>query len=210
MKRCLSQKSESTLLVEGSIPSGLVSQTQGGHDEYQSGPPKPPSVVLEMEGRLAGASVTLVVRRCSTSMHTEENPYSPPATSIAVHSNDCDPKWYLTQAQKYYRRMGVGSLAYIGFVIVFTTTRQLRQGRLDIPETVGSIVWCALLAWLFITMIRIGYIPETEFPAHYKKARWIGIIAGALFFPILGLPAYISLRRLHRYNLLVNPEAKPH
>jgi hypothetical protein len=23
------------LLVEGSIPSGLVSQTQGGHDEYQ-------------------------------------------------------------------------------------------------------------------------------------------------------------------------------
>ena len=150
------------------------------------------------------------VRRCSTSMHTEEKPYSPPATSIAVHSNDCDPKWYLTQAQKYYRRMGVGSLAYIGFVIVFTTTRQLRQGRSDIPETVGSIVWCALLAWLFITMIRIGYIPETEFPAHYKKARWIGIIAGALFFPILGLPAYIALRRLHRHNLLVNPEAKPH
>ncbi|MFN7334155.1 MAG: hypothetical protein ACK5TC_03755 [bacterium] len=35
VKRCLSQKSESTLLVEGSIPSGLVSQTQGGHDEYQ-------------------------------------------------------------------------------------------------------------------------------------------------------------------------------
>ncbi|MFN7893537.1 MAG: hypothetical protein ACK5OC_24830 [Pirellula sp.] len=37
----MSQKSESTLLVEGSIPSGVVSQTQGGHDEYQSRAPKP-------------------------------------------------------------------------------------------------------------------------------------------------------------------------
>jgi hypothetical protein len=48
VKRCLSQKSESTLLVEGSIPSGLVSQTQGGHDEYQNVGPKSPTVRFEL------------------------------------------------------------------------------------------------------------------------------------------------------------------
>jgi hypothetical protein len=47
------------LLVEGSIPSGLVSQTQGGHDEYQNVGPKLPTVRFEMQDVLAGARSTL-------------------------------------------------------------------------------------------------------------------------------------------------------
>jgi hypothetical protein len=59
VKRCLSQKSESTLLVEGFIPSVLVSQTQGGHDEYLNVGPKLAKVRFEMEAVLAGARSTL-------------------------------------------------------------------------------------------------------------------------------------------------------
>jgi hypothetical protein len=54
----LSQKSESTLLVEGSIPSGLVSQTQGGHDEYQIDAPKPPNNAVSNGASSPAALVT--------------------------------------------------------------------------------------------------------------------------------------------------------
>jgi hypothetical protein len=105
--------------------------------------------------------------------------------------------------------MGIGALVYIGIVIVFTITTQLRKGSFRIPETVGPLVWCALLAWLFITMIRIGRLPEDQFPKHYKKARWVAILAGTLFLPILGLPAFISLRRLSLYNQSLKPNPNP-
>ena len=139
-------------------------------------------------------------------MHAE-NPYAPP-TAINRDANDAvDAHWYLARIQKYFRRMGIGALIYIGVVIVFTITTQLRNGNFRIPEAVGPVVWCALLTWLFTTMIRIGRLSEDQFPKHYNKARWVAILAGTLFLPILGLPAFISLRRLSLYNesLKTNP-----
>ncbi|MCY2977725.1 MAG: hypothetical protein NTU79_03565 [Planctomycetota bacterium] len=139
-------------------------------------------------------------------MHAE-NPYAPPTATNRDANDAVDAHWYLAQIQKYFRRMGIGALIHIGVVIVFTITTQLRKGNVRIPETVGPLVWCALLVWLFITMIRIGRLPEDQFPKHYKKARWVAILAGTLFLPILGLPAFISLRRLSLYkkSLKTNP-----
>jgi hypothetical protein len=139
-------------------------------------------------------------------MHAE-NPYAPPTATNRVMTDAVDAHWYLTRIQKYFRRMGIGALIYIGVAIVLAITTQLRKGRFGIPETVGPLVWCALLSWLFITMIRIGRLPEDQFPKHYKKARWVAILAGSLFFPIFGLPAFISLWRLSLYSktLKTNP-----
>ena len=141
-------------------------------------------------------------------MHAE-NPYAPPTATSQGVMDAIDAHWYLVRIQKYFRRMGIAALIYIGGVIVFTITTQLRNGKLRIPDTVGPLVWCAFLAWLFITMIRIGRLPEDQFPNHYKKARWVAILAGALFLPILGLPAFISLRRLSLYNDLLKTNQRP-
>jgi hypothetical protein len=138
-----------------------------------------------------------------------ENPYAPPTTANQNVIIAVDSTWYLTRIQKYFRRMGIGALVYIGVVIVFTITSQLPKGNFRIPQTVGPLVWCLLLAWLFVTMIRIGRLPEEQFPKHYKKARWVAIIAGTLFFPILGLPAFISLRRLSLYNETLKTTSNP-
>ena len=139
-------------------------------------------------------------------MHAE-NPYAPPKAANRDVNVAVDAHWYLTRIQKYFRRMGIGALIYIGVVIAFTVTTQLWKGTFRIPETVGALVWCALLAWLFITMIWIGRLPEDQFPKHYRTARWVAILAGTLFLSILGLPAFISLRRLSLYNesLKTNP-----
>ena len=137
-----------------------------------------------------------------SSMHAE-NPYAPPTATNRGVNDAVDAHWYLTRIQKYFRRMGIGGLVYIGVVIVLHITTQLRRGSFRITETAGPLVWCALLAWLFITMIRIGRLPEDQFPKHYRKARWIAILAGTLFLPILGLPAFISLRRLSLYSELL-------
>lgn len=132
-------------------------------------------------------------------MHAE-NPYSPPTTTNRDVNDAVDAHWYLVRIQKYFRRMGIGALIYIGVAFVFIVATQLRKESLQIPEIVGPLVWFALLSWLFIAMIRIGRLPEDQFPKHYKKARWVAILAGTLFLPILGLPAFISLRRLSLYN----------
>lgn len=135
-------------------------------------------------------------------MH-DDNPYAPPsATSLDDGTTTVDARWYLTRVQKYFRRMAIAGLIYTGVLILITIATQLRSETLQNPETAGTLVWSAFLAWLFITMIRIGRLPEDEFPKHYKKARWVVILVGTIFLPILGLPAIISLRRLSRYNAI--------
>lgn len=106
------------------------------------------------------------------------NPYAPPVVSASA-SAKCDGKdasWYLNRVQKYYRRMGTAMLAYIGIVVVVAVAKKTTDGSLRVADIAGPLLWCAFLAWLFVAMVRIGYMSHVDFPAHYKKARWIGII----------------------------------
>jgi len=98
-------------------------------------------------------------------------------------------------------------------ILVYTTIASsvgiagnVRAGSLAIAEIAGLLASCSLLVWLSITMIRLGRVSGDTFPAQYKKARWIGLIAGAVFFPILGLPAFLSIRRLTQYHELIHRE----
>jgi hypothetical protein len=152
-----------------------------------------------MASRIGGGSIIISVRPSGIQMPIE-NPYAPPTATIPGKTVDCDARWYLTRIQKCFRRMGIGALVYIVVAIVVTTTIEIRRPAIRIPQTVGPLVWSAIFGWIFLTMIRLGRLPEEEFPKHYKKARWITILAGTIFLPILGIPAYISLRRLTLYN----------
>ncbi|HBJ38274.1 MAG TPA: hypothetical protein DDZ51_26685 [Planctomycetaceae bacterium] len=104
--------------------------------------------------------------------------------------------------------MGLVGLAYVGLLVIGTAATQSIDERPIISNIFGMTVWCSLLTWLFVTMIRISNVPHADFQSHYTKARWSGIIAGAMFLPILGLPAMISVRRLTRYHELINAKSQ--
>ncbi len=100
--------------------------------------------------------------------------------------------------------MGLVGLSYVGLLVIGTAASQAIDELPKIGDLFGMTVWCSLLTWLFVTMIRISNVPHADLPSHYTKARWSGIIAGAMFLPILGFPAMISVRRLTRYHALIN------
>ncbi|MFO0942965.1 MAG: hypothetical protein U0930_19685 [Pirellulales bacterium] len=138
-----------------------------------------------------------------------ENPYAPPTSTTRDVNEAVDAHWYLERIQKYFRRMGIAGLVYLGVVFVFVITTELQEGTFRIPDAIGPLLWCSLLAWLNIAMIRMGRLPDDQFTKHYKKARWVTILVGTLFLPILGIPAFVTLRRLSLYNesLKTNPYA---
>jgi hypothetical protein len=141
-------------------------------------------------------------------MNLDSNPYAPPHITTTNRRDDRDAAWHLHHVQKYYRRMGLVGLSYVGLLVIATAASQAIDEQLKIANIFGIAAWCSLLAWLFVTMIRIGNIPHADFPSHYTKARWAGIVAGAMFLPILGLPALISVRRLTRYHELIHVKSR--
>ncbi len=141
-------------------------------------------------------------------MNLDSNPYAPPHIGTTTHRGDRDASWYIHHVQKYYRRMGLVGLSYVGLLIIGTAVSQAIDEPLQIAHIFGMTIWCSLLTWLFVTLIRISNVPHADFPSHYTKARWVGIIAGAMFLPILGFPAMISVRRLTRYHALINAKSQ--
>ncbi len=137
-------------------------------------------------------------------MDFNDNPYAAPNGVASIQRGDRDASWYLHHVQKYYRRMGIAGLTYVGLLVIGTVIGQAIDESFQVEHILGMSVWFTLLTWLFVTMIRIGYVPPADFPSHYTTARWTGIIAGAMFLPILGFPALVSVCRLTRYNALVN------
>jgi hypothetical protein len=100
--------------------------------------------------------------------------------------------------------MGILMLIYIFIVFLLAVGDIILFGSVGFWEMAAPLVCSFFLIWMFVTMTKIGNLSPDEFPSHYKKARWVGIIAGALFLPIIGVPAFISIRRLTRYDSLVN------
>jgi len=141
-------------------------------------------------------------------MKPDINPYTPPVVTPSALPDQRDASWYLHSVQKYYRRMGIAMLTYICIVAVLSIAGQALEGSITLASIGAPLIWCSLLVWLCAAMIKIGYVSPDDFPSCYRKARWVGIIAGAMFLPILGLPAFISLRRLSRYNSLTQSFGK--
>ena len=130
----------------------------------------------------------------------ETNPYAAPT----ANTEEWDASWHLNRAQKYYRRMGGGMLIYCAANLIISGILQFAESTLGIADVVAGLIFAAPLAWLFLALVRLGRVVPQEFPLYYKKARWSGIIAGGLFFPLLSVPAFIALRSLTKYQDLSN------
>jgi hypothetical protein len=49
-------------------------------------------------------------------------------------------------------------------------------------------------------MIKTAKDLAVDLDRTYRRARWLAILAAAIFFPILTIPAVLAVRRLERYR----------
>jgi hypothetical protein len=65
-----------------------------------------------------------------------------------------------------------------------------------------------MLAMFFFSgaMIQTAAQLPNDFERRYRRARWLGILAGAFGFPILTIPAFIGVSRLSKYREMINRE----
>lgn len=131
-----------------------------------------------------------------------ENPYLPPAVCAADEAEDGEAAWYLASALKYYRRMGIAMLLLYSTPVAIIVTVAFLNNEFDTATALGQLAVWSLMTGLFAALVWLGCLPHSDFPARYGKARWVGLIAGSLFLPVIGLPAFIAVRRLARYHSL--------
>jgi len=125
-----------------------------------------------------------------------ENPYASPQ---CVEVQD-DAESLLKATTKLYRRMGWFGIAYFSFIYPFTIVGQLSEGHFEVVPAIAGTIICGLMLAFFAIMIKTAKHLADDLDRYYRRARWLGILAGALFFPILTVPAFLAVRRLERYR----------
>ncbi len=137
------------------------------------------------------------------------NPYSAPLSatdlSDARHSD-----WYLASACRYLHGIGCAVIVYCFAVIPFWLHDIITSAAPHMSMVVGiPLVVTALFAFSVAMIKTAGQLP-TEFPRRYRRARWLGILAGAIGFPVLSIPAFLSVWRLSTYRNLNEFEVGVH
>lgn len=133
-----------------------------------------------------------------------ENPYASPKSLESPASATAS----LKVATRLFYWMGVFGLAYnFVFVPVAIVIGVTKDGP-EFAPIVGATIWCAVNCVLFRWMMTTAKDLGKDFDATYRRARWLGIVAGTLYFPILTVPAILAIRHLEscRQALVGEPE----
>ena len=134
------------------------------------------------------------------SFRPETNPYAAPANS----SHPRPAEWYLESACQYFRGIGWVSVIYAACVIPIPLYQLLTDKSPPLGEMVGvPTMMMVMLAFVGI-MIRTAMRLPRDFERLYKRARWLCIVAAAIGFPILTIPASIVMARLGKYRAMPN------
>ncbi len=132
--------------------------------------------------------------------HQETNPYAPPASPA-----DATPaEWYLASACRCFKGIGWAAVVYVACVIPFALYELLTAESPLLGEMIGMPTMMAATLVFFGTMIRTAMRLPSDFERLHKRARWLGILAGAFGFPILTIPAFIGVSRLSKYRTMTN------
>jgi len=95
--------------------------------------------------------------------------------------------------------MGWGAIAYVVCVIPFAVFGLLTDESLLLADVIVAPTMLAAVLLFFGAMIRTAVLLPRDFDRLYRRARWLGIVAGAAGFPILTYPAFIAVSRLGQY-----------
>jgi hypothetical protein len=113
---------------------------------------------------------------------------------------DADPqidKALLRKTAKLYRGMGWAGIVY-SLVCAFGMVNALTERQPQWGEALGMFIVATLAAAFFLFLIKTANHLGTTFDESYRRARWLGIIAATLFFPILTVPGILAVHRLER------------
>ena len=128
-----------------------------------------------------------------------QNPYASPATPGEARP----PEWYLLSACRYYKVMGWMVIVYFACVVPATLVQAVMNAPLPVGEVVGMPIMATAFSLFFGWMIRTASQLPTDFKRLYKRARWQGILTGAIACPILTIPAFIAVSRLAKYRAML-------
>jgi hypothetical protein len=135
-------------------------------------------------------------------METTENPYAPPPTVVEPPE---DAEALLKAATRMYRGIGWCGVAYVAFVWAAQVVLALPRLESE-PVPIALLVMLGDLMWMlfFVFVLRTANRLGQDFDRMYRRARWLGILAAALWFPLLTIPGILAVRRLERYRRFVN------
>ncbi len=129
----------------------------------------------------------------------DENPYASPK---CVESQP-DADALLKATVRLYRGMGWAGIAYLLVFCPLTIVSELARQQ-ELGETIGGAIAmttiCGLMAAFFVLVMKTADRLGVNLDRSYRRARWLGIITGAMFFPLLTIPAILAVRRLERYR----------
>lgn len=131
----------------------------------------------------------------------EPNPYASPASII---DDARQSAWYLASACRYFKRISYVMIVYWICVIPLSLYRLLNDDATGMRELIGVPTMMAFILLFFGALLQTALRLPYDFERLYKRARWLGILAGAFGFPILTIPAFIGVSRLSKYRTLVN------
>ena len=130
----------------------------------------------------------------------QPNPYAAPLST----GNFREPDWYLASACRYFKGIGYVMLAYLICAIPFWLYELVTDESMLLGEKLGPPIMMLAMFVFFGAMVRNATQLSNDFKRRYKRARWLGILAGAFGFPLLSIPAFIGMSRLSKYRKLIS------
>ncbi|MBS0204125.1 MAG: hypothetical protein JSS49_14560 [Planctomycetes bacterium] len=130
----------------------------------------------------------------SRANEVDQNPYAAPQANCL---HDEDLALILHRAVMIFRRMGWGGVLL--FAAVSAVNFGMNLSMAD-PEFLVPMFVLAGYTAFFWSMLRTAKCLAENFDSAYGRARWIAIIAGAFFFPLLTLPCYFAIRLMEEYK----------
>jgi hypothetical protein len=100
--------------------------------------------------------------------------------------------------------MGWAPIAYVAFVTPFALRDILGRKPPLLGEFLGFLIMVTCTLLFFTAMIQTAARLPNDFAKLYRRARWLGILAGSFGCPILTLPAFVAVSRLAKYRNLTS------
>ena len=130
------------------------------------------------------------------SISSVENPCACPQSAGV----DAVPSDYLRTA----RSIRAHWLAYgIGYCLFTWYMKTMAQMTMPVRVFDPADLLIGLWMLFFVYVLWIAGCFKKDFGRVYRRARWLGILTAAIFFPVLTLPGILAVRRLERCRRFV-------
>jgi hypothetical protein len=133
----------------------------------------------------------------------EPNPYASPACASDARQAD----WYLASACRYFKSIGWVAIVYVICAMPISLYELLMDESPLLEQMIGIPTMMTAVVVFFGELVRTAMRLPGDFQRLHRRARWLGILAGAFGFPFLTIPAFIGVSRLSKYRTMIDSGA---